>query len=59
MRRGPIKKGVMEYKSVDGVRKLKERNEYKSCNDRLVDGMDQIHKARRDAMTYLLRVASK
>ena len=59
MKRGPIKKGVMEYKSVEGIPKLKERNEYKSWNDRLVNGMAQIHKERRNAMKYLMKVASR
>ena len=50
MKRGPIKKGVMEYKSVEGTSKLNDINEYKSWNDRLANGMAQIHKDRRDAM---------
>ena len=42
-----------------GIPKLNQRNEYKSWNDRLVNGMAQIHKDRRDAMKYLMKVASK
>ena len=49
----------MEYKSVEGIPKLKERNEYKSWYDRLVNGMAQIHKERRNAMKYLMKVASR
>ena len=43
---------------MEGIPKLKDRREYKSWHDRLVNVMAQIHKDRRDAMVYLMKVAS-
>lgn len=59
MGRAPTKKGGMDYKSVGGIPKLKEKHEYTSWNDILVNGIAQLFKEMREAMQYFMKVASR